>query len=619
MIISNCISALEKYITLFCIAFSSFIIILLTLLTPLALLSLFRLPLIMLSLFISLILTVIFVLKIRIDIDLIPRVTIFPALIIVLVLIIFIFFPHDTFGGRDEASYTNWAVHLSQTGTLQFPDYLTKNPNPVVMSKLGLPAYIIWIATQKILFGTQWFLRSNIILIAFGLTALFQVASLFNKKGAGIITLILFSTSMPFLWFSREIMTENLSFFLLWILFLFLFLFLRSKKYIYLILIFLGGFLFSLTRIEGFFIQLILVASIFLTLLFSKTKNKKIFIIVITYLLLQGIYIFIAIHYSFDYIFNGMLPMLQKNLPHDISSVGSGYSIGANISEPFFKDKIPAFVMQMLSKYNFILLIFSIFFILIKSILDYKKNKKVNLTFIYLFIIISPEFLKLFTPAIIVDQPWLYRRYLYAILPFGFLSFSLLLYRLKNQKLLLFLFGCFLVINILLSRQIIFHKNNWLLHNKLEDITKEITKNDFVIVKTWTLRQYYSASFIHLQKHVRLAFTTQMNSVNFDPKSNLVSGYPYNKLYLLSHNSQETYPNFVVKEKKKVKLKYDQLEPTCQLYILGSQLRMSNPYEYTSLPYSEVINFCSKPDMDIRKYDQYLYLFELIYENTPHG
>ena len=114
----------QKKITQFLLTANLFVMLLFSQAVVLALVNQFKLPLVIFSVIISLVLSRIFFSFFKRDIKLFPNFTVPAILIIFLVSFILIFFPHDTFGGRDEATYSNLAVSLANSGSLELPSYL---------------------------------------------------------------------------------------------------------------------------------------------------------------------------------------------------------------------------------------------------------------------------------------------------------------------------------------------------------------------------------------------------------------------------------------------------------------------------------------------------------------
>lgn len=600
------IKKIEEWITIFFFCASIFVLIFLTQALLLTWLNQFKIVYFLISLFISFLLTIIFLRFIKKDIKILPHLNIAVLSVIFLISLVLILFPHDCFGGRDEGAYSGMAIILSKYHSISIPSYLLKVPlaygSPDKTLVLTTPAHVVWLATQKILFGTGWMLRSNVVLIFLGLCSLFLVSSLITKKSLAFITVLLFSTCMPFLWFSRETITENMAFFLLWFLILSLFLFIKTKKYYFLVGLFLSSWLFPLTRNEGLFIQ-IPVLVIFTTILLIRkiVPQKKIFFISIIYISLIVL----------SFLVNNRLLPLNKN-----TEVSGGIAgLTQQISKSNFVklgNRMPVFVFQMTSKQNLSLALYSFFLVIILIIVSKKEVVKDKILYFCLLGIISVEFLKLINPSVTLEQPWMYRRYFYALLPFGYLNLSILLNKLVRQKLLVFLSCGLLITNIILSSKIITLKNNWLITEKIEKITRSITPDDFVIIKNRTiLYYYYPGNFFAYHKSIRNLLSPWIKAGDWLPKEKKFQGMSYSRLFLLSDIENESYEGFKLKKIDAVEIESRQLQTNCELDSLKSQLEMvGSPY---FLPYQDVISFCSKTDNEILEVKKKIFLYELIY------
>lgn len=603
---------IEQSASVFCYSACFFVISLLSLSIILTLLNQFIFLYVVLSTILAFLLSGVFFFLIKKDSYLFPRLNILAIGIITGVLLIFVFFPHDTFGGRDESLFSNLAVHLAESGSLNFPPYLSNETEGI---RARLPAYTVWLAIQKLFFGDEWLLRSNVILTGLGLSALYLTGTILGGKITGLLTIILYVSSMPFLWFSRETMTENLAFFLLWSLILFILTVLKTKKLLYLSAAFIAGWLFSLTRVEGFFIQISTLLAIVVVFTLEKLVSyKKLISILIVGCLLILTSFFVIKLFSFDSYFHESVTDAQANL---LNSFSNQLNSNQNqIKEDIkFNERLPSFFLAMLGKYNFILIFFAIFFVVVNAL--FKKKHHVDKVYLLtILLIIAPEFIKLFNPGVTIDQPWLYRRYVYALLPFGYICFIFLLNLFKNKKLLVILSIVLFIINITLSNQLLFVKNNWLLINKLKEISKDISKKDFVIIESWTLEYYYPGSFLILQKGVRSAFASTINPKYFFPEKKLFNNVPYEKIFLLTTKEKSVYPliNQAIKNPISfIDVEYAQVIPSCQLNFLGLEEGLANPYAFDKLSLSSVLKYCSLPVNEIKNHKEKLYLYELIY------
>lgn len=604
------IEKIEEWTTIFFFCASVFVLIFLTQALLLTWLSQFKTEYILISLSISLIFSIIFLRLIKKDMKLIPHLNLAVVSVIVLVSLILILFPHDSFGGRDEGNYSGQAMILSKYHNILVPPYLLKTPlaygtiDQNIIFNPTTPSYVVWLATQEVLFGVGWMLRSNVVLIFLGLCSLFLVSSFITKKFLAFMTILFFSTCMPFLWFSRETMTENMAFFLLWFLILSSFLFFKTKKNYFLMGFFLSSWLFSFTRNEGLFIQ-IPVFIIFITILIIRkiAIPKKI-------LLISTIYVSLIV---LSFIANNNLLPLKDNL--NIKSSLSNLNIFIE-DRNFVRlgDKIPIFTFQMLSKQNLSLALYSFIFVMILIIVSKKSVVKDKILYICLIGIVSVEYLKFINPAASLEQPWMYRRYLYALLPLGYLSLSILLSRLVKQKLLIFIFCNLLIINFVLSNKIITLKNNWYITENIERLTQDISTKDFVIIDGDILGNYSPTTYLAYHKEIRNLYGWWIEMEDWKPKEKKYQGLPYSRLFFLSDNEYADYQGFKLKEIKEIEIESNQLQVNCELRSFGRELEL-NIGDPARLPYLDVLNYCRKTDNDIGTINKKVFLYEMDYNN----
>ena len=604
---------LERYLSMLAVIVPFFLIISMTLALILTFLGWFKFPLVFGVTIFSFISSLIFFswLKKREQIQIIK---IEPLLLVIAITTTLILFPHDSFGGRDEAVYSNLAVYLAEHGTIKLPSYLNNlSYNFAEMVSTTLPGYTVWLAIQKMFFNNQWLLRSNVILNSFGLLSLYLVAKRFGGRIIGLLTLILYSSNMAFLWFSRETMSENLTFFILWTLIYYLLEFIKTGNLIFLLGILGGGWVISFTRVEGFFMQLLLVLILIVISFFKKLLTiRQITNFLIVYSILLGSYFSISKHSTFDTFFFNSLLYLKNNVFQEITPLMTTLETnGKSFLEPTLYEKIPSFVINMLTKLNLTLVFASIVFVFLNELIHIKKKKRLFLELLMLIIIMLPEFWKLVNPSVTLDQPWLYRRYVYALLPLGYMALVIFLNKFRNRFLFYSLFCGFFIINLLLSKDILFLKNNWFLADKLENISKDISSEDLVIIRNNTLNHYYPGSFLILQKGIRNVFTSELSKSQFLPEEKLFNGGRYERLFLLSTEENEQLDQFFLKKEGELNISYSQLQHSCQLFLLGRYLKLPNVYNYSMLPYDEALKYCNKPGYQINHYNETLSLYEL--------
>lgn len=618
------LNKLGKWVTVFFLSASIFVSVILVEAVVLTLIEQFKVLFVSLSLIPAFILAIFFSIQIKKDARLLPKITAPVLLLILLISFILIFFPHDTFGGRDESIYANLASNLVNNSYFKIPSYLNNLHDHLAEGvRIWPKGYSIWLGIQEIFFGSRWMLQSNVILTILGLCSFFITSSYLGGSKIALAATALFSSSMPFLWFSRETMSENLSFFLLWSIILFLLFFLKTKKLIYLISVFVFSWLFGLTRFEGFLLQFVVLLILPFIFYFKKINIKKALIVIAINILLLASNIFIAKDVFLPSFLNNVLPAIAKGIKKDISSFTSNrlveknisYSI-SDVSKNSVLNKMPFFIFQMMAKYNFILIIFSIFFVAFQFLSRIKKLEKSKKFFFIILFLLLPEYYKLIDPNVTLDQPWLYRRYMYALLPLGYLCFCLFLSQLKNKRIIIFLISNLFLINIFLVKDIIFLKNNWFLVNKVEEITKNLSQNDLVIIKERPLGYYSVASFLVINKGARSTPSSILRLQNFFPEEKIFNGVAYKKLFLLSKNDEDGIPSFKNVSRESVDVEYPQLIPSCKLYLLGDIEGLINAYDSSKISLSSANKYCSQPKNEIINYKEKLYLYELIYEDS---
>lgn len=623
------LNKIEKWLTILFISTSIFISVLLAEAIVLTLASQFKALFIYLALIPAFVASFFLLNSLKKDIGLLPKISLPVIFVVFLVSLILAFFPHNTFGGRDESLYSNYAIYLTETASLNLPSYLNNLPNsPTESIKTTPPGYTIYLATQKLFFGTQGLLRGNMIIIIFGFFSFFLVSSYIRGHRVGMAAVILFSSSMPFLWFARETMSENLSFFLLWSLILFLFIFLKTKRKLYIIGLFINAWIFALTRLEGFLIQFMVLIILVHILVRLKTLNLKTgYFVIFFYLLLIVSTIFIS-KITFSPFLKTVVPQVSYSIKRNLSPIFSRNKLSIKVASSILEenDKVNTlsknyinFFNEMLAKYNFIIIIFSIFLVGVQFLIRTKKFDKSKRHFFLIFILLIPEYYKLISPNVTMDQPWLYRRYIYALLPFGYLCFSFFLTQLKNIRLLIFLLSILFIINMGFSSPILFLKNNWALIGNIEKITENISKNDLVIINTHErpLGYYSINAFFLLHKNVRILSNQELSTNKFVFENKTFNNISYENIFLLSTltNNEKNYPLFRIVKKNEIDINYVQLIPLCQLPELGSELGYFDIYNFDKYSYLSIKNYCSKTENEIVKNEKKLYLYELIYSN----
>lgn len=345
---------------------------------------------------------------------------------------------------------------------------------------------------------------------------------------------------------------------------------------------------------------------------------KKYILILFIYLIIISSNILIIKFFSFSSYFESIVKGTSININTSISSLITKTDspiINSIGNEEKLSEKIPFFIFNMLAKYNYILVLASIF--LVCSLIFIHKDKYLNTFKIYFFvilIILLPEFYKFINPGVSLFQPWLYRRYMYALFPFGYICLVIFIQNVANKKkfISLIFIGLLLVINFCLSYNIFFLKNDWLLVDKLKQITKGVSRNDLIVIEERPLSFYSSTSFLVLNKGIRSTPSSTLWLQKFFPEKKIFNGVPYNEIFLLSTKNKEKFGPFQIKKRLAVEVEYNQLKPSCELYLLGEELQLRNIYDWSSFSYNDAIKYCNRPEYKIEKHKEQLFLYELL-------
>lgn len=598
------ITRIEEFITLSFLFGTSLVILLLGQSIFLASINFFKFTPVLCAFVISCIVSFLYLLHIKEEILFFPRISFYVILTVLIVSLIIIFYPHDNFGGTDNGVYINLAYYLAKNGSFETPGYLNSLGPGIELAKSSLPTYRIWLATQKVLLGTSVAVRGNLLLIILGLLSFFSVASVLKNRKMGLMSVALFASCMPLLWFSRETLNENLAFFLLWADIFFFIAFFKTKRLIFIIYLILTVVLLCYTRPEGFFISLFTLFSFIFFAIYKKifSKKKLLIIIITSFLIIFAFSLFIyGSKSSFHTQISSAIINVSKQIEGDIIYALKGNS--------FLMQRLPLFFSNMLIKYNFFLVIFFTILILLKLLSRLKNLSSKNIYFFIIIIIILPEFIKLINPGIQILQPWFYRRYLYALLPLGYLSLGFFLSDLKNKRNSIILFSLFIIINLILSYPIIFLKHNWTLYTAMNQISKTVSSSDVIIIKNdRILGYYYPQYYLIMQKSVRAIYTFNINDKELSLKNKTYNGFSFNKLYYLSDTSDDFYKNYSLTNKQIIEVDFSQLKPSCELEYMAHEYNIKDFY---LIPYSNAINYCKYPKSEIITFKKQLYLYQL--------
>ncbi|EKE20087.1 MAG: hypothetical protein ACD_8C00056G0012 [uncultured bacterium] len=342
------------------------------------------------------------------------------SILFLLVTISFLYFSTPSvFTGRDQGSFSEAAIRLSQNHQLEF-----STPTSEEFFKLNQPgralnfpgfyytldgklitqfslAYISWLALFFSLFGLIGFSIANGVLFFTFLMSFYMLGRM-SLKVSNTIPMMLFAiTSFVFMWFSKFTLSENMALMLIWVAILSLMLFLKNFKALPFTVFLLTTGLLCFTRIEGL---AFLVTSIVILALNEDARKyigQKLFLRFFLPVILFSL-VFVANAFSDIYFYKE----IAKALLPSVSSPKATYlgQIKNNVLPDFYTIKI--FCLYGLIGF---------FFVggagMIISFWKKEYHKLIP------FFFVAPTFIYLFDSQITPDHPWMLRRFMFSILP----------------------------------------------------------------------------------------------------------------------------------------------------------------------------------------------------------
>lgn len=416
------------------------------------------------------------------------KVNLFFAVVMSLSFIAVLIFSHFStptiFSGRDQGSFSESAIRLSDNHKLRFsspaqkeffkiygsgkalnfPGFnYAKNGQLTTQFPLG---YIAWLAAFYSFFGLSGLVMANGISFFIFLLSFYLFARIYLKNIPSFITFLLIITSFAFSWFFKMTLSENLALFLVWFGIFEFFSFLRTKDSFFLSASLLSFSVLAFSRIEAF----ALLATIFI-ILFFKQKSRIYFFQKIRddrrFLYALGtVAFFYVINIFVDWAY--YLTVI-KGILGSFSQEGEGGSYA--LFAPF---------IYVLKTFNAYALLDSLI-ILALAILyaAYKKNYKILLP----LFLVSPTFFYLFQPGISFDHPWMLRRFIFSVIPISFFYAVWFFNSFLNKRIYFYAFSVLMIINnlVICLPYLAFSENKELL-NQTKTISENFGTSDLVLV-----------------------------------------------------------------------------------------------------------------------------------------
>lgn len=397
------------------------------------------------------------------------------------------------FGGRDQGSIATAAINLVKNKSFAFStpvsqDLFRKYGHGKALNYPGFDytkdgklisrfpkAYIAYLAVFYTALDLKGIQYSNFIPLALFLVLFWLTLRGFFSEKISFLGYLVAATFFPFLWFAKYTLTEIFMLFLVWAGIYSLLVFRRNLitksarikqplQFFGLAILFFA--LSALTRIEGMIFFLLVVA--YMIILY----RKKIIILpknILKYLLISILFLFIF------YIFLNF-PALSDSLK--------------NIAKIFFPNSTKDSNLST-SLYLYLARIFLIYNILpylilgLAGIIWLGKNLKsswLKSEFLPIFITF-PAFFYLLSPQITLDDPWLLRRFAFAVFPVLIFYSIYFLNHFFYHKIFLYITLIALIAgNFIVSLKFLNLSENKNLLPQIERLSKKFDANDLVII-----------------------------------------------------------------------------------------------------------------------------------------
>ena len=409
-----------------------------------------------------------------------------------LIVVFFSFFSTPTvFTGRDQGSFSEAAIRLSQNHSLKFstptsaeffklhepgraqnfPGFYYTNDGKLI-TQFSL-AYISWLALFFSVFGITGFILANGILLYFFFFSFYLLLRLFLKKYTATGAMLLAGTSFVFMWFSKMTLSENMALPLLWTSILALMLLLKNQKLLYYLVFLLSSILLCFARIEGFAFFAVSIIVIGMNKDTREYLKENISLKIVLPLVIFAIFLALNIFndiYFYKEIAKALLPTVTLPKAKYLNEIRN------NVLPSFYIERI-LYIYGLLG------------FFVVGGISIAIKFWKKELYKLVPFFIILPTFVYFVDDHISADHPWMLRRFMFSLLPVGILYASLMLGRFFENKDALKFRILSVIIGIILFignfpaffKYVTFSENKNLL-TETREISSQFSSNDLILI-----------------------------------------------------------------------------------------------------------------------------------------
>jgi hypothetical protein len=390
----------------------------------------------------------------------------------------------SAFGGRDQGAIATAALDLARNHQLKFETPLSADlfqkygpgkalnypgfdytASGKLLSRFPV-AYTSYLAASYELFGLNGIRYANLPFLFLFFISFWLILRNFFPKSVSLLGFLLAATFFPFLWFAKYALTETYMLFLVWASLSFFIAYLKDKKEILLYMSLFGFALASFCRIEG--IAFLALAVIYLAIRSRREpglRPKKIKFVYLGFFVILALYLYLnfpALYDSLKNIAKVFLPSVSQNS----SAVSSGT----------YKNLLILFL-----NYNFIVYVVAglagAIFLLIGLRKNLQKPKTAPLLLLF------PSFIYLILPLISLDDPWMFRRYAFAVFPLLIFYSVFAFYKFFYHRLFLYFCLVFLVLaNGFISARYIGLSENQNLLPQIEKISQNFGPDDLILI-----------------------------------------------------------------------------------------------------------------------------------------
>ena len=393
------------------------------------------------------------------------------------------------FGGRDQGAIATAAINLAKNKSFKFStpvsrdlfqkygpgralnypgfDYTSEGKLTSRFPKL----YTAYLAGAYALFGLEGIQYANLIPLFLFLALFWLTLRQFFSEKISFLGFLIAATFFPFLWFAKYTLTEIFMLALVWAGIYFLIIFCRcptptDRGVRHLQIALLAFALSALTRIEGIVFFLLAVVYIFAL---QKKRNIQIPKNFKKYLLISTLFLIIAyLFLNYPALSDSAKNIVKTFLSNSEKESAPSASLYAHLAKIFFSYNILVYVVLGLAGIGWL-----------------AGNLKANWTkpeFLPIFLTF-PLFFYLISPQITLDDPWLLRRFAFAVFPaliFYSIYFSNKFFR--HRVFLYIILAGIIGGNIAVSQKFLAYSENKNLLSQTEKISQKFGPNDLILV-----------------------------------------------------------------------------------------------------------------------------------------